>query len=165
MADFVRENLERLMALRGISVEQLAQETGLDRRTMRGVLRGTQKTHPRTLKTLADGLGVSTDEFFVDPSRLMHRCFDQHTNPMVDEVIESHPDLFAGWQESDFADLHSRVGTGGPLTEEGTLVVAQQINLRRDLWEKMLLVLETGQGQVVSTFLDALLRQKVLIRP
>ena len=164
MSDYARENLRRLMAGQGISVDQLADDTGLDRRTIQGILRGGSKPHPRTLKVLAEGLGVSTDEFFVDPSRLVHRCFDRHTNPVVDEVVESHPDLFVGWKEADFADLHSRVGTGGPLTEDGTLAVAEIINLRRELWDKMNLILETGQGPVVKTFFDALLQQYVVTR-
>ena len=118
MSDNAPQNLRRLMAGQGLSVDQLAQRTGLDRRTIRGLLHGRNKPHPRTLKILAEGLGVSADEFFIDAARLVHRCFDEHTNPVVDEVIGSHPALFAGWMEADFADLHSRVGTGGPLTEE-----------------------------------------------
>lgn len=165
MSDYPQENLQRLMAGRGVSMDQLSQCTGLDRRTIRGILCGKKKPHPKTLKNLAEGLGVSIDEFFVDPSRLVHRCFDQHTNPVVDEVVESYPELFVDWMESDFADLHSRVGTGGPLTEEGALAAAEEINLRRELWEKMLLILETGQGLVVKMFFDALLRQHVLTRP
>jgi transcriptional regulator with XRE-family HTH domain len=165
MSDYAPENLKRLMAGQGLSVDQLAQRSGLDRRTIRGLLRGKNKPHPRTLRVLAEGLGVSVDEFFVDPSRLVHRCFDRHTNPVVDEVVESHPELFAGWMEADFADLHSRVGTGGPLTEEGTLAAAEEINLRRELYEKMTLILATGQGPVVNAFFDALLQKYVLARP
>jgi transcriptional regulator with XRE-family HTH domain len=165
MSDNAPQNLRRLMAGQGLSVDQIAQRTGLDRRTIRGLLHGKNKPHPRTLKLLADGLEVSVDEFFVDPARLVHRCFDQHTNPLVDEVIGANPALFAGWMEADFADLHSRVGTGGPLTEEGALAAAQEINLRRELWEKMTLILETGQGPIVKTFFDALLQKHVLTRP
>ena len=113
MSDHTRENLLRLMAAGGWSVRRVAERTGLDERTIRGILSGGNKPHPQTLHRLAEGLGVKVDEFFVDPAQLLYRRFDRQTNPVVAEVIETHGELFDGWTEADFDELHSRVGTGG----------------------------------------------------
>src|ERR1700683_3392198 len=97
--DNVAANLRRLMARFGLTVEQVIEQSGLDQRTIRGILAGTQKTHARTLHRLAAGLGVTADELFQDPSLLAHRLFDRQTNPMVETVVSDQPDLFAGWGE------------------------------------------------------------------
>ena len=89
MADYARENLLRLMAAGGLSVRRVADRTGLDERTIRGILSGGNKPHAQTLHRLAEGLGVKVDEFFVDPAQLLYRRFDRQTNPVVAEVIET----------------------------------------------------------------------------
>ena len=80
-----------------------------------------KKPHARTLHRLAAGLGISVDELFIDPAQLLYRSFDRLTNPMVEEVLENHGELFHGWTQADFDELNSRVGLGGPLTMEGAL--------------------------------------------
>ena len=110
MSDYARENLLRLMAARGLSLSRVSEQTGLHVRTIRGILRGGHTPHARTLHRLAEGLGVSVDEFLVDPAQLLYRRFDRQTNPLVAEVIKDHKELFAGWSEADFDELHSRVG-------------------------------------------------------
>ena len=113
MSIHARENLLRLMAARGLTLSGVAEQSGLDVRTVRGILRGDKKPHARTLHRLAEGLRVAVDEFFVDPAQLVYRRFDRQTNPVVAEVIEEHKELFRGWTEADFDELHSRVGAGG----------------------------------------------------
>ena len=81
MSDHARENLLRLMAAGGLSVRRVAERTGLDERTIRGILGGGNKPHAQTLHRLAEGLGVKVDEFFVDPAQLLYRRFDRQTNP------------------------------------------------------------------------------------
>ena len=156
MSDHTRENLLRLMASAGLSTHALAERTGLDERTIRGILNGGKKSHPHTLGRLAEGLGVKVDELFLDPAQLLYRRFDQQTNPVVAEVIESHGDLFAGWTEGDFDELHSRMGAGGALTREGTLDAARQMNRKRQLHDKLDLLLESSHAELAGGIVDLL---------
>ncbi len=163
MSDHARENLLRLMAAEGLSVRGLAERSGLDERTIRGILGSSNKPHAQTLHRLAKGLGVGVDEFFVDPAQLIYRRFDRQTNPMVAEAMESHGELFDGWSEADFDELHSRVGTGGPLTLEGTLHAVRQTNHKRELHDKLDLLLESSEAEVAAGILN-LLYEKVAVR-
>ena len=159
MSDYVGRNLLRLMADRGLSIHQIAEQTGLDERTIRGISSGANKPHARSLHRLAEGLGVSVEEFFVDPTRLLCRRFDRQTNPIIEEVVESHRDLFAGWSEADFDELHSRVGAGGPLTFEGTLTTVGRMNRKRELHEKLDVLLESSQAEAISGIVSVLYEQ------
>jgi transcriptional regulator with XRE-family HTH domain len=157
------DNLRRLMARLGLTIEQVVRQTGLDERTIKGILAGTNsRPHARTLHQLAKGLGVATDELFQNPALLARRLFDRRTNPLVDEVAAAHPDLFDGWTAADFDELYSRFGTGGELTVEGTLDVVGEINRRRELFEKVAVLLESGQADVLCGIVD-LLYEKVLV--
>lgn len=162
MSDYARENLLRLMAQRGLSIHQVAESTALDERTIRGILGGANKPHARTLHRLAEGLGVEVDEFFLDPTQLLYRRFDRRTNPMVGEVLQSHRELFDGWSEADFDELHSRVGAGGPLTREGTLVAVGQMNHKRKLHEKLDVLLESSQAETIGGIIELICKQVVV---
>ena len=162
MSDYAAENLRRLLADRGLSIRQLARRTGLDERTIRGILSGTNAPHARTLHRLAEGLGVAAAEFFLDPSQLLYRRFDRRTNPVVEEVMEAHQRLFSGWTEADFDELHSRVGTGGALTFDGTLAAVHQMNQKRELHDKLDLLLESSQAEVIRGIMEVLYSQVVV---
>ncbi|MGA2619257.1 MAG: helix-turn-helix transcriptional regulator [Thermoguttaceae bacterium] len=164
MPDHTGKNLLRLMAAGELSLHQVAQRTHLDERTVRGIARGTHQPHARTLHRLAEGMGVAVDEFFVDPAQLLYRRFDRRTNPVVEEVLQDQPELFEGWGEADFDELHSRVGTGGPLTPTGAMAAIEAINRRRDLHEKLDLLLESSLSGTVSGMLD-LMHQQVVVEP
>jgi transcriptional regulator with XRE-family HTH domain len=112
MVDHASDNLRRLMSRLGLTVEQLADRSRLDPRTILGILDGSNRPHAKTLHRLAAALEVSPDEFFVDPAQLVYRCFDQATNPVVAEVVEDHPEMFSGWTEADYEELNSRFGMG-----------------------------------------------------
>ena len=152
--DLPSANLRRLMAHQGLTVAHAAEQCHLDQRTVRGVLNGTNRPHTRTLHKLAEGLGVSADEFFLPPSRLLHRQFDRQTNPAVDEAVVEHPELFDGWTEGDFDELYSRVGTGGDLTVEGALEAARWMNRKRELHEKLDVLLESGLRELVAGMVE-----------
>lgn len=154
MPDYVAENLLRLMAAEGLSLGQVAQRADVDQRTVRAILGGTNKPHARTLHRLAKGLAVSIDEFFFDPSQLLYRSFDRQTNPAVEEVIQAHQELFDGWGEADFDELHSRMGSGGALTAEGTLAAVGEMNRKRELHEKLDLLMESSQAELIGTMID-----------
>ena len=161
MSVHAKENLARLMAGEGYSIHDVAEKTNLDERTIRGILSGSNKPHARSLHRLAKGLGVSIDEFFVNPSQLVYRRFDQKTNPTVEESIKAHPDLFVHWRESEFDELHSRFGEGGAMTEEAVLGAVHQMNRKRQLHERLNVLLETGHSDLVSGFIDLAYRQVV----
>jgi transcriptional regulator with XRE-family HTH domain len=146
-------NLQRLMASTGVSTQGLAKSSGVDERTIRGLLAG-KKPHSRTLHRLAEGLGVSADQFFVEPTQLLYRCFDRATNPVVQEVLESRPELFQNWTEADFDELHSRFGAGGALTREGVVESVRRMNRKREIIEKIELLFETGEADILGRIID-----------
>jgi transcriptional regulator with XRE-family HTH domain len=162
MGEHTGENLRRVMAEQGLSFSDVVEQSGLDRRTISGILDGRNRPHPRTIHRLAKGLGVGPDEFFVSPTQLVYRRFDERTNPVVHEIVESRPDVFAGWSEADFDELHSRFGAGGCLTPEGVLAAAGEMNRRRELQEKFALLLESSQAGVVIGIVEVLYREVVL---
>jgi transcriptional regulator with XRE-family HTH domain len=162
MSDHAGQNLLRLMAVGELSIHKVAAQTGLDERTIRGIARGTHRPHARTLHRLAEGLGVRVDEFFVDPAQLLYRRFDRRTNPVVEEVLQGHAELFEGWGEADFDELHSRVGTGGPLTLEGTLTAVRQMNRKRELHDKLDVLLESGQARTIGGIIDLMHQQAII---
>ncbi len=161
MSVYAKENLNRLMAVEGLSIHDVAERTGLDERTIRGILSGSNKPHARSLHRLAKGLRVSVDEFFIDPSQLLYRRFDQKTNPAVEDALKNHPELFAGWRESDFDELHSRVGEGGALTEEGALESVRQMNRNRELHQKLDVLLESTDAELIGGIIDLAHKQVV----
>jgi len=162
MAEYMGENLRRVMAKQGLSLNDVVKRTKLDRRTVKSMLGGTNKPHPRTIHRLARGLGVSPDEFFVRPAQLLYQRFDRGTNPVVQETIRTRPDLFSDWTEADFDELHSRFGSGGGLTPEGALKAASQMNRKRELQQKLALLLESSQAELVGDILDRFYREIVV---
>lgn len=156
MTDLVSDNLRRLMARQGVSARALSQKTGVDRRTIRGLLTGQKRPHWRTVRRLADGLAVSTDELFLTPVQLLYRRLDRQSNPAVAELISEQPELFVGWTEGDFDELFSRVGSGGPLTRCGALRAVEHMNRNRRTQEQLALLLETSYADVVRRVIESL---------
>ncbi len=154
MEDHVGANLKRLTAVAGLSLREVARRAGLDERTVRAVYNGRHRPRGQTLHRLAEGLGAPVDELFVDPARLAYRQFDRATNPVLDEVVEDHPDLFLTWTEADFDELASRMGHGGGLTRAGALEAVQHMNRKRQLHQKLDLLLETTHGRMVGEMLE-----------
>ena len=160
MTDYAA-NLRRIMARHGLTLEDVVDRTGLDERTIKGILAGT-KPHARTLHRLASGLEVVSDEFFQDPSLLAHRLFDRATNPVVEEVVSNHRELFQGWTEADFDELYSRFGTGGGLTMDGALAAVASMNHNREIHHKVALLLESGEAEFLSQLVK-LLYQRITL--
>jgi transcriptional regulator with XRE-family HTH domain len=161
MPEHAGKNLLRLMASAKLSLHEVAERTGVDQRTIRGIANGGHKPRPRTLRRLADGLGVSVDEFFVDPAQLLYRRFDRQTNPLVDEVLQDQGELFEGWREADFDELHSRVGAGGALTRDGALAAVKLMNRKRELHDKLDVLLESNHAKTIGGILDLMYGQAV----
>jgi transcriptional regulator with XRE-family HTH domain len=161
----VASNVRRLMARCGMTLQQVVEATGLHKRTVKAILSGHGKPHARTLHRLASGLGVSTDELFQNPSLLTHRLFDQRTNPIVQEVVDSRPQLFDGWSQADFEELYSHFGTGGALTVAGTTEVVLAMNRKRDIHQKVALLLESGEAEILSGLVELLYQKIVVSKP
>lgn len=155
-------NLRRLLAQHGLTIAEVASRAEIDRRTVQAVLNDSGKPHPRTIHQLADALGVAADEFYVEPSQLLYRQFDRETNPVVAEVVEARSALFDGWTAGDFDELHSRFGTGGALTHEGVQTVAEEMNLRRALHEKLAVLLESSHKELAQKMVELLYNQAIV---
>jgi transcriptional regulator with XRE-family HTH domain len=152
----VAGNLRRIMARDGLTFEQVVAATELDERTLRSLARGVTHPHARTLHKLAQGLGVSIDELFQPVARTASQQFDRATNSLVESCVARHAQLFRNWSQGDFDELYSRFGTGGQLTEDGILTAAQATNIKRDLWRQVSVILESGEAELLSQFVDIL---------
>jgi transcriptional regulator with XRE-family HTH domain len=159
MSEHAGKNLLRLMAQAKLSAEQVAAQTGVDQRTIRGIARGDHRPHVCTLHRLAAGLGVPVDEFFLDPARLLYRRFDHDTNPVIAEVLQTEGHLFEGWGEADFDELHSRVGDGGALTRCGAIAAVREMNRKRELHDKLDVLLESLHAQTIGGIVDLMYDQ------
>lgn len=154
----IATNVRRLMARHGLTYVDVVEATGLDERTVRGLARGTNRPHARTLHRLAAGLGVSSDELF-QPVAGSPRQFDRATNALVEAGVAAHPALFAGWSEADFDELYSRFGAGGALNEAGVVVAAEAMNAKRALLQQADVVLESGQSDLLASVIELLYRR------
>lgn len=155
-------NLRRLMARIGLTVDQVVERSGLDKRTVGGILAQSKVPHARTLHRLAEGLGVSADEFFQDSSLKMIRQFDRETNPAIEEAVAAHPEWFHGWDEADLDELASRFGTGGALLDEAIRDTVEMMNRNRDVHRQVALVLESSEADFL-TDLVRLLYHKISV--
>ena len=149
-------NLKRLMARTGLTLDEVVERTGLDARTVKGILSATNNPHARTLHRLAAGLGVATDELFQSPALLAHRLFDRATNPAVEQAVEQSPHWFEDWTEGDFDELYSRFGTGGELTPQGIEKTVQMMNRNREVHRQVALVLESSEADLLVKMVHVL---------
>ncbi|MEX2187516.1 MAG: helix-turn-helix transcriptional regulator [Pirellulales bacterium] len=163
MTDYA-SNLRRLMARQGLTLDDVVARSGLDERTVKGILAGVNRPHARTLNRLASGLGVSADELFQDPSLLLHRLFDRRTNPLVEEIVDANPEVFGGWTEGDFDELYSRFGTGGALSTDGVLAAARIMQRNRQTHRRLSLLLESGEADLVVDLIDVMYRRIAAVR-
>ncbi|MGL4513129.1 MAG: helix-turn-helix domain-containing protein [Lacipirellulaceae bacterium] len=152
----VAHNLRRLMARDGMTYEDVVARTGLDTRTLRGILRGERRPHARTLTKLAEGMGVSTDELFAGDPDAAAAEFDSATNPAIEAAVDANPSLFTAWTPADFGELVSRFGVGGELTIDGVLLAAQRQNANRRTLSRARVVLESDQATLLRGLVDSL---------
>jgi transcriptional regulator with XRE-family HTH domain len=158
-AAVIATNLRRLMARHGMTYDDVVEATGLDERTIRGLVRGANHPHARTLHKLARGLGVEIDELFRPLGHSSPRRFDRATNSLVEAVVMARPELFENWSDANFDELYSRFGAGGQLTESGVLAAAEAMNAKHELWRKIGVILESGEAGLLSEFVQMLYRR------
>lgn len=144
------------MARDGMTYDDVVEATGLDARTLRGILHARKRPHAKTLQRLAEGLGVEPDQLFTGDESAARAQFDTATNPAIQEVIDEDPDLFEDWTPSDFGELASRFGEGGALTHDGVRQAAKKMNANREAIERASLILESDQAEALRTVIDAL---------
>lgn len=153
----VAYNLRRLMAREALTYDDVVAATGLDARTLRGILHAKKRPHARTLNRLAEGLGVAADELFTgDPASAHTEEFDAATNPAIEAAVAEEPNLFADWTPVDFAELASRFGSGGALTPDGVREAAGTMNANRQTLRRACVLLESDQAAALRSVIDAL---------
>jgi transcriptional regulator with XRE-family HTH domain len=147
------------MARDGLTFGDVVSATGLDERTVRGLVRGKNNPHARTLHKFASGLGLSIDELFQPVARSDRQAFDRATNPLVEAIIRTRGELFSDWADADFDELFSQFGAGGALNEEGVVAAADAINHKRALLRKVAVILESSESELLSDFVKLLYRR------
>lgn len=156
---------------KGWSFGQLAERAGVSRTTLYHLERG-RISRPRlaTLGRIAAALefdprqlaGLSgpvrpnwTEETGREDER---RRFDRSTNTAVSDACRESPELFADWVPSEWDELYSTFGTGGPLTSEGVAETARRINHKRETVRQLQIVLETHLAEVAAGMVETLFR-------
>ena len=97
-------NLRRLMADSGMTTVDLVKWSGVDERTIRGVLRGTAKPHARTIHRLARALQVDAAKLLDDDSHAAA------VRQRLETFVAQRPHLFAGWSPLDVRKLLAASG-------------------------------------------------------
>ena len=87
-------------------------------------------------------------------------AFDRATKPRVAQIVAGHREAFADWTDAEFAELFSRFGHGGELTETGALAAAEAMNDRRELLAQVALILETHEAEHLREFV-AMLHKRI----
>ena len=95
-------------------------------------------------------------------AQLLYRHFDRQTNPLVAEVIADHKELFAGWTEAGLRRTPQSRGRRRALTVEGAVAAAGEMNRKRQLHEKLDLVLESSHANVAAGVLKVLYEKVVV---
>jgi len=75
---------------------------------------------------------------------------------VVTEVSAELPALFLDWTEADWDELYSSFGTGGPLTRQGVVDAATEMNRKRETIRQFQVVLETHLAEVAARMVETL---------
>lgn len=84
---------------------------------------------------------------------------DRATNPAVRQTFEAHREWFQNWDGGDWDELVSSFGCGGGLNEIGVAEAARAINQRKEIVQKLRVVLDTHLGAAAIAMIDALYRE------
>ncbi|MFQ5733519.1 MAG: helix-turn-helix domain-containing protein [Planctomycetaceae bacterium] len=156
--------IQRACLRRGWDRGELAQRSGVSRTTLYQLLRGgVSQPRASTLKRIADALDIPVSDLVAGednpPGFDTASRFDRATNPCVNEVSEECAGLFAGWTAAEWDELYSSFGVGGPLTPEGVVQAAIDINRKSEVVQRLNVVLETHLRNVAVSLIDALFEQ------
>lgn len=170
-----RRNFLKLLQRKGISIKQLAKQTGVSLQTLRYWKRvGISYSRDERLELVARVLGIGDPQAMFEenleqpPARQIpvwpadSKNVDVQTNPAVQEVLADRPELFLGFEPADWEELYSLHGTGGALTYEGVCEAAQLVNRKRELRRKFDALLETDHFETLAHLVDVLYRDSSL---
>lgn len=154
---------------RGWTMSELVRRTGINRGTLYRLEHGdTERPQMKTIQALASAFDISprcllAPSLPADASRPEDRLtvkqrFDRATNPVVSEVVDEQPLLFAGWSDQEMDELYSTFGTGGQLTRQGVVSAAEAINRKRETIRKLHVILETEFREQAVDLIDVLYR-------
>lgn len=149
------EKIARLVKERGWNQEDFARIAGLNRQTIRQILQptGDRKLRNATVGACARALGLSVNEMchaplerllqrvgtprLGDGDAVLHRLYEQATQPELQAWLERNPDRAKQLTNQDIDELLSVQGTGGPLTSLGVEHYVKQIERKRRLIEQV----------------------------
>ena len=152
------DNLRRLMAAKNLTLNEVARRSGLDVRTVHGILNNPRaRPHARTLHKLAQGLAVPVEELFQNPAALSTSAVVQGTHPLIQRVLKEQPELFDGWESADFHHLVQFSDRYNIQQPPELLQLVNSINRVRQLYPGILTILMSSYGtlfvKVVESFL------------
>ena len=177
----LKHRLRRLRLQRGWNVEELARRAGVSRTTMYLLEKGITATpRAKTLQQIARTLDVPVEELAPEwthlsddrnetgnirsPERTYERAINRSLNSVVENIYDSHPQLFLNWSPTDWDELYGTFGVGGALTPAGVLDSAEKINRRKTVAHQLQVVLETEHAETAVRLIQALY-QLALTRP
>ncbi len=151
------DNLRRLMAAKNLTLNEVARRSGLDVRTVHGILNNPRaRPHARTLHKLAQGLAVPVEELFQNPAALSTSAVARGTNPLIQRILKEQPELFDGWESADFHHLVQFSDRYNIQHPPELLQLVNSINRIRQLYPEILTILMSSYGtlfvKVVESF-------------
>ncbi len=166
----------RLRAFRvrkGWNMDRLARAAGVSRTTVYHLERG-DISQPRasTLYKLAVALEVAPQELEsasattaaapesdrpsdagTSEKRLI---FDRATNSRIKKAYSASPAVFEDWTDHEWEELYSTFGVGGAPNEHGVLAIAGKINRKREILQKLRVILETHHAEIAAGLVENL---------
>jgi transcriptional regulator with XRE-family HTH domain len=165
-AEIFRRNLSLLMNRHSMDLAEVAERAQILRKTLiRWIGAGTHRPQSEHLARLAQVFGLPEPRLFFDED-LLNRVeswpgrhqVDRQTNPVIDELAQEQPHLFARFGQAEWNALYSMHGTGGPLTREGVICGAERLLAKKDLRRKFEAIMETEHFAALSAIIDLMYR-------
>ena len=101
------------------------------------------------------------DEFFVDPAQLLYRRFDRQTNPLVAEVSPTTQTSLPAGPRPISTNCTAAWARAGRLTI-GRPGAVRQMNRKRELHEKLNMLLESSHAELAAGILNVLYETAVV---
>jgi transcriptional regulator with XRE-family HTH domain len=166
--------IARLVEERGWNQEDFARNTGLNRQTVRQILRqnGDRRLRNGTISRCARALGLSVNELrslplerllarvntitSADCEALLRRLYNSATQPELLAWLERNPDRARQLTAEEIDELLSVQGTGGPLTRIGVELYVEIIERKRRLIQQVHVVAGTEYLELLEKFVGIL---------
>jgi transcriptional regulator with XRE-family HTH domain len=166
--------IARLVEERGWNQEDFARNTGLNRQTVRQILRrnGERRLRNGTISRCAKALGLSVNELrslplerllprlnamtAADCEALLRRLYNSATQPELLAWLERNPDRARQLTAEEIDELLSVQGTGGPLTRVGVELYVGMIERKRKLLQQVHAVAGTEYLDLLEKFVGLL---------